>query len=276
MGPPGDVPFHRVLGDGPTVMVAGGIHFDHSYLRPWLDPIAESARLVYFDHRGTGRSGTRGDPSALSHDLWVEDIEKVRMAVGAQRMVLLGHSYGGFLAQEYALAHGDRLDGLILCSTAPAMDYPGVIMANASASGSSEIVEAAQLAFGTPVAGDGELRRLWRILLPLYFHSYDPAVAEEMDRRARYSAAAFNRAFFECLPGFDMVGKLDRIRAPTLLLAGRHDWICPPEQGIARLHGEMIEAEFATFNDSGHFPFIEEQERFTTIVVDWLKTLTGG
>ncbi|MFQ5679705.1 MAG: alpha/beta fold hydrolase [Gemmatimonadota bacterium] len=273
---PCDVPFHVILGSGRTMVVAGGIHLDHAYLRPWLDPLAETVRLVYYDHRGTGRSADGSDPSELGHSVWLEDIERLRTAVGADRIVLFGHSYGGFLAQEYALAHPDWLEGLILCSTAPALDYPEVVMANAEAAGSPEIVEAVRQVFSVPVADDSALHRLWTTLLPLYFHRYDAEVAAETARRSTYSAAAFNRAFFECLPDFCMVGRLNGLQLPALLLVGRYDWICPPEQGAMRIQRELPHAELVVFEESGHFPFIEERERFVSTVARWVDSLPGG
>lgn len=271
------MPHHRVLGDGRTVVVAGGIHLDHSYLRPWLDPLAEgAARIIYYDHRGTGASTFDGDPSELNHDLWVREIDRLADEVGAERFVLLGHSYGGFLAQEYAMTHSDRLDGLILCSTAPAMDYLDVVMANATTAGSPEILEAVGQAFGTPTPDDVTLRRLWKTLLPLYFHEFDAGVAEEMDRGATYSAATFNRAFFDCLPDFCTIGRLGSIKTPVLLVVGRHDWICPPDQGVGRIQQELPDSALAVFEESGHFPFVEEHERFTATVVEWLEALPNG
>lgn len=275
--PPGTMtwtaPNHMASGDGRTVIASGGIHYDHSCFRPWLDPLAEAARLVYYDHRGTGQSVDGVHPEQLDDERWIEDIELLRKAVGTQSMLLLGHSYGGFLAQQYALRHPDRLDGLILCCTAPAMDYMEVVTANAAARGTPEILEAVQEAFTRPVADDSRLRELWRTLLPLYFHRYDAAVGREMDRKATYSAGAFNRAFFHCLPLFSAVGELHRIRVPVLVLAGRHDWICPPQQGAVRIGGELPNSETVIFEESGHFPFIEERERFVSTVAHWIRAL---
>lgn len=269
------IPYHEVLGTGPTLVLAGGIHLDHVYLRPWIEPLASSARLVFFDHRATGRSVEAGneEPGGLDHETWVEDIEWLRQAVDADRIVLFGHSYGSFLAQEYAAKYPDRLSGLILCAAAPAFDYTEVVLANAEAAGSPEMADVVRHAFGAPTPDDTTLQGLWKELLPLYFHDYDAELAARMDRRSTYSAAAFNRAFFDCLPGFSMVGRLTDLEMPVLLLAGRHDWICPPEQGALRMQRELPESELVIFEESGHFPFIEERDRFTAVVTRWLEAL---
>src|SRR6059058_5889365 len=93
--------FYEELGRGILVM-HGGLGFDHTYFRPFLDPLAEQGRLVYYDHRIYGRSG-RPPLETLTHEQLVEDAEALRRHLGLGQMVLIGHSYGGFLAQELAL-----------------------------------------------------------------------------------------------------------------------------------------------------------------------------
>jgi len=72
------------------------------------------------------------------------------------------------------------------------------------------------------------------------------------------------------------LSRLRTIDAPTLLLAGRHDWIMPPGPGVERMHEQMPGSELVVFEESGHFPFIEEQERFVSVVGDWLAKVRPG
>src|SRR5436190_428667 len=82
-----------------------------------------------------------------------------------------------------------------------------------------------------PLPDSASFRRLWRTLLPLYFHRYWPEMGEAMDRETRYAAAAFNAGMFRCLPKFDTVARLRAIATPTLILNGRDDWITPVAEG---------------------------------------------
>lgn len=108
--------------------------------------------------------------------------------------------------------------------------------------------------------------------MPLYFKRYDPAVAAAMDERTHYSAGAFNHAFGVCLPSYNLVCRLPEIATPTLVLAGRDDWITPPEQA-ERMHRALPNSELVVFEESGHFPFVEEQDAFLATVGDWLARL---
>src|SRR5581483_9432978 len=181
-------------------------------------------------------------------------------------------SYGGYLAQDYALRFGDRLAGLILCSTGPAFDYAPVVFSNAQARGTAEQLAVLQSAMTTTVDDEG-FRRAWMSILPLYFKRFDPELAMAMDRNTRYSGAAFCRGMQHCLPAFNTIAKLGDIKCPTLILTGADDWIAPPVEGAERLKAGITNAELTIFENSGHFPFIEEAERFQSVVREWLLKL---
>ena len=270
--------YHVSVGAGPPLVLLGGIHFDHTHLRAWFDPLGDVATLIYLDHRGTGRSPKPESLEDLTHDAWVDDLRVLIDHLGHERVAMLGHSYGGFLAQEFALRHPSRLDGLILCDTAPAMDYPDVIMANAEARSSADRLETVIHALTQPSTDDDALRQTWLDILPLYFHRFEPKHRDLFSEGVRYSAGAFNRGFFECLPAFDTSVDIGSVEVPTLVLCGRHDWITPVEQGSQRLASAMPNARMVVFEESGHFPFIEEHDAFVATVRSWLSGLnrTGG
>lgn len=263
----------EVFGKGPPIVcMHGGPGLDHTYLRPWLDPLSDVAQLVYYDHRGNGRS-PRPPAAELSHDTWARDADDLRAALGHDQIVVFGHSHGGALGLEYAARFGHRLRGLVLCSSTPVLDYPETAMAKAMARGTPDQIAALAVAMSTPAGTDEEFRRRWTTLLPLYFHRFDRGVAGDMDERTVYSAAAADRGLLECLPSYDARPTLAGIECPTLILAGRHDWLMPPELGAARLEEGIPRAQSVVFEHSGHFPFIEEQEAFLASVRDWLGRL---
>src|SRR6476659_8292938 len=113
--------FVRDLGSGhPVIVLHGGPDFDHSYLVPELDGLADQYRLVFYDQRGRGRSWSGEGPESVTIDSEVEDLDRVRAWTGSATVALLGHSWGGLVAMEYAIRHPDRVSHLILMNTAPA------------------------------------------------------------------------------------------------------------------------------------------------------------
>lgn len=255
----------------PLFVVHGGPGLDHTYFRPWLDPLATDLQLVFSDLPGNGRS--ERFPLTGGMELWANAIEQLRVSLGADRMVLLGHSFGGYVAQEYALRHGDRLDGLVLCCTAPAFDYGEAAKASLQARATPEQLAVWQAAAHAPPTDDQALRRRWTTLLPLYFAKYSPQIGAAMDAHTRYSAAAFAFAMLECLPGWSAVERLRRLRTPTLVVSGRRDLIAPIEHAGNRLQAGIDGARHLILEHSGHFPFVEEQPAFLTGLRSWLGSL---
>ena len=85
------------VGDGlPCLVMHGGLGFDHTYLHPWLDPLGDTLKLVYYDHRGNGRSG-RPDKETMTHAQFAADVDALSSHLGFDKVAVIGHSYGGFI-----------------------------------------------------------------------------------------------------------------------------------------------------------------------------------
>lgn len=264
----------QIEGAGPPLLVMhGGLGLDHTYFRPWLDPLAEDLRLIYYDHRGNGRSDRPDSLEGIDHGTWADDADALRHHLGEEQILLLGHSYGAFLALEYAVRHPDRLRGLILVSATPAVDYVPEALARAEARATPGQMEALMNMLSGPVQDDETFRESWLRVLPVYFQDYDERYGRELDRDARYSAAAYYHAFGHCVPEYDVRPHLSGIAVPTLVLSGRHDWLAPPDLGAQRLLDAIPGARGVVFERSGHFPFVEEPERVITTIREWLAEL---
>ncbi|MBB4664451.1 alpha/beta fold hydrolase [Conexibacter arvalis] len=265
--------FHVTIGAGrPVLVLHGGLGLDHTYLRPWLDPLADVAELTFYDLAGNGRS-ERIDLSEATHDLWLDEIDAMRAHLGHDRVVLLGHSYGGYLAQEYAIRHPERLDGVILCCTAPALDHLAGAADVAAARGTAEQARVVREELFHPMPDDATWRRVWQAVMPLYFKRYDSELGARIDAAMSYSAAAFNTGFSRNLQHFDVRGELPGVQLPALVLGGADDWILPVEHGAGVIAELMPQARLEVFEESGHMPFVEEPERFVEVVAAWLEEL---
>lgn len=259
----------RIGAGTPVLVMHGGLGIDHSYFRPWLDDLAEVAELVFYDHRGNGRSA-RSPLDGVDHATWVADADALRAHLGHEQVVVLGHSYGGFLAQRYALAHPERVRGLVLVSTAATMQHWERVHENITARGATP--QQRRAFEDRPFEDDEELARTMQALLPLYFKNPDPHLLDAVGRQMRFSAAA-SAAGGRAMADFDLRGDLGRIAAPTLVLAGRADFIMPADVTAEPLAAAVPHAELVVFEDSGHFPFVEENALFLRVVRRWLAAL---
>jgi proline iminopeptidase len=259
--------FREVLGEGPPLLALhGGFGLDHSYFRPWLEPLR--AQLVLPDLRGCGKSPRDGIEEAGFATL-SQDLEELRTELGHPRWTVLGHSFGSYLALDYAHRFPDRVEKLVLVGGAPALDYSEVLAATLQRRGTPEQAALLQKAMSGPLASDDEFRQGWKTLLPLYFRRFDAEVARRMDERASYSAAALFHGF-RMLSQFSALPWLGDLVMPALVMAGRHDWIAPPAQGAERLARGLPHAKIAIFEESGHFPFIEENARFLSVLGEFV------
>lgn len=259
-------------GSGSPLLTIHGSGLDHTSLRRWLDPLGPTCELVYFDQRGSGRS-RREDLSHATDASLIADAEALRASLGLEQIIVFGHSYGGCLAQEYALAYPQHVLGLILCSTAPAFDYPEVMMANARARSTPEQFSMLQRVFSVPLSSDEEFAQAWRTVLPIYLHSPSPLAADALGADLQFSAAALNRVLFALLPRFTAVDRLAQIKVPTLIIGGMSDWVTPPDYAAQRLADGIPGSLLALFHQSGHYPYFEEPAHFVSVLGAWLKGL---
>ena len=258
--------FYVEVGEGaPCLMMHGGLGFDHTSLHPWFDPLSDVMRLVYYDHRANGRSG-RPPLETLTFEHLCADADALREHLGYEEIAVLGFSYGGFVALEYALRYPERLKRLILVDTAATFDFGEEIEANARRKGATQ----EQLdALEAEVTDETAFRQQIETLLPLYWRRFDADLGERLLSTTVLSAEAAE-AGFALAEGWSVVPRLGEISAPTLVLVGRDDFICPPSQATI-MHERIPNSELVVFEQSGHFPYIEEPEAFFDAVRGWLK-----
>ena len=114
----------HVIGSGePIVIVHGGPGMEHTYFLPQLNSLANKYRLIFYDQRGSGRSPVDVDPSTMTMDQFVDDLDSIRSFFKMDKMNLMGHSFGGLIAMRYAVKFPDHLNRLILMNTTPQSSY---------------------------------------------------------------------------------------------------------------------------------------------------------
>jgi proline iminopeptidase len=260
-----------VQGDGPAILCHHGAPGLGTHANPKraFAPLADRYRIVTWDARGSGASDA---VPPYTHAQWVADVDALREHFGDERIVMQGGSYGGYVALEYTLAHPERVSHLILRDTSASRRFEELARRNALARAAEfpEITEELlDMVFSGRVPDDTAMRAAYAALAPLYDARTDPAKAAERVANATFRADTHNQAFAGNLPHFDLVDRLHEITVPTLVTVGRHDWITPVEAS-EEIAAHIPNAELVIFEESGHSPDLEENERFVAVVRDFL------
>ena len=258
-------------GDGPPLLVLhGGLGLDHQLYRRTLAPLAADFRLIFVDQRGNGRSFPV-DLGSLTMEQLADDAVALADQLGHERFSVLGHSYGGFVAQELALRHPNRLDGLVLVDTTPGQLGDGEDPAEDQGPPPPPEVVAMM---ATAPRDDAEMEAGMSALLPAYFHRPERVDLAAVKAGTIFRAAAMVRGF-EVLASWSSVDRLGHIDVPTLVVAGRHDVITSFPQAH-RIASRIPGATVVIFDESGHFPWIEEPDRFWSTLRTWYADAVGG
>ena len=250
----------------PFIVLHGGLGLDHQLYRKTLPPLFDGFRLIFFDMRGNGRS-VPADLSALTMEQLADDVVALADHLGLDRFTALGHSYGGFVAQELALRHPDRLDGIVLVDTTPGQLGTGEDAGESQ--GPPPPPEVVAMMSSIP-EDDASMAEGMGAMLPAYFHRPDKVDLSAFDSGTIFRVAAMVRGF-EILSSWSSVDRLATVEVPTLVLAGRHDVFTSYPQAY-RIGNRVSGAAVVIFEDSGHFPWVEEPELFASVVRDWHAT----
>ena len=258
------------MGQGaPILFMHGGLGLDHSYLKDCFHHLGQSHELIFYDHFGNGRSSIPSDYAEMSLERLVEDAAALLDALGLSRVVLVGHSYGGFVAQKFAARYADRLAGLALLSTSPALDYAR------NPKGTPAQMAAFARLFSGPAMSDAEWAETWARVSEIYVKDFDPRFKREVGAEAVYRAAAWT-AGARLLKGFSMLEALPRIEVPSFVAGGRHDQVVLASHGPERIAALLPNAELTIFENSAHYPFYEEHDAFFEKFEAWLGARDCG
>ncbi|MDP4033763.1 MAG: alpha/beta hydrolase [Pseudorhodobacter sp.] len=210
----------------PTViLVHGGPGSDHTVHKPYFSQLTDIAQVIYYDHRGNGRSELC-DETTWNLAQWGDDLKGLCDVLGVEKPVVIGTSFGGFVTLSYATRHLGHAAGHELISTAAKIDFPRVYYAF-DRLGGPEVRTIAESYWERPTTKG---RTFYRDhCLPLYSQNKS-ASKDRVSRVLRRDETAlwFNGPSNEH-GRMDFRGDLPRINCPTLVLAGEEDPITPPE-----------------------------------------------
>jgi len=260
--------YSREIGQGrPIIVLHGGPDFDHRYLVPDMDRLADSFRLIYYDQRGRGRSGDGVRPEDVTLESEIGDLDTVRRHFGLGSAAILGHSWGTVLALEYAIRHPDRVSHLILMNPAPASrdDFMSwrkerreklgrdldQLKAMSSTVGYQEgdpdaVAAYYRVHFKAALARPDDLERVLTSLRASFTRE-GILRAREIENRLMNETWSANQ--------YDLLPKLERLSVPTLVIYGDHDFI--PAECAAHIARAIPKAHLVTLKACGHFSYLE-------------------
>lgn len=262
-----DIEGLKLVPDGPRmkerptlILLHGGPGVDHVDFKPAFSQLTDVSQVVYYDQRGHGRSDA-GTPQDWNLAQWADDLVALCDALGIERPVVMGLSFGGYVAAAYATRHPSHPGKLIFASTrarAPEFDRALPVFERL---GGPEARDVAARYFDGP--SEENLRRFAKICLPLYNRA--PRSADELARLTRTPAVTEHFRAGE-LRSFNYLAGLRDVRCPTLVLGGEDDPMVPIQDQVdiaAALPAQLV--EFHRIAGAGHGPHRDDPRVFDLI-----------
>lgn len=276
--------YYKAIGAGePLLVLHGGPGASHDYMLPYLLPLARTNRLIFIDERGSGRSSKLDDPTGYTVEAMVHDVEAVRDKLGLGKIALLGHSFGGVLAQAYAFEHQDRLTHLILASTFHSTRQLNEVFRSMKANMAPELrdrIDAMERAGLFGRGKDYEKHRYTDAYMVAawgegYFPylygrrpdaNYDPVASGVMSWDLYRAMWGSNGEFVVDgnLVSVEYADRLATLTVPTLVAVGDHDQVDP---SLSRdMQARIPGAQLVVFPKSGHMTFVDQPAMFVKTV----------
>jgi proline-specific peptidase len=268
----------EAAGKLPLLCLHGGPGACHDYLTS-LDAMANGRRVIYYDQLGCGNSSLpHPAPEMWTWELFIEEIDVVRRALGLERIHLLGQSWGGMLAMEYMLTKPKGIASLTIASSPPSMPM-WVAEANRLRSLMPEEIRAAldrHEAAGT--TSDPEY--IWAT--QEFYNRHVCRVVPNPDYVARsFAKLAENPEVYNTMNGpnefyvigtfkdWDIIDRLPEIEAPTLVTSGRYDEATELIAGT--VHRGIRGSEWVVFENSAHCAHAEEPEAYMRVLNGFIE-----
>jgi proline iminopeptidase len=272
-----------VAGKGdPLVIIPGGPGNNHYGYRAF-DSLANNNMLIYFDAFGRGKSDTAKDVREYSLDRDIADLEALRIAMHFDKWNVLGHSYGGLVAQGYALKYPNRVMHLVLANT-----FHSFIMWQKNDDNSNHEIKtnypevwAALMAIrdSGAVSSDDKHQEIYGRVPYGFLYAFNPL---NFKQPLRSYPNPFNSKLYYQMVGkdgdfivgndignFDFRKDLKSLRMPVLIYGGRYDRVAVPEMMI-KFKEYCPQAKFIFFERSGHNPQVEEPGKLFPLLQQFL------
>lgn len=272
----------------PLILIAGGPGGAHAGLRRFDSLAKSNIQLIYFDAFGRGKSDTAKDVKEYSLERDIEDIEGLRKAMHLNKISLLGHSYGGVVAQGYAVKYGQHLRHLIIANS-----FHSFIMWQENDDNSNHEIktnypevwkELMELREKGAVSSDEKHQEVYGRVPYGFLYAYNPAKFEPNagPPRKPYPNSFNSKLYYQMvgkdgdfivgndIGNFDYRKQLKDLKMPILIIGGRFDRVAVPWM-MVKYKEYCPQAQFVMFERSGHNPQVEEPEKEFPLIVEFMK-----
>lgn len=268
----GHTTWYRVVGDGeeagrlPLLCLHGGPGSGWHHLETY-EELAEGRRVVFYDQLGCGNSAVAEphDPAMWTTELYVEEVDVVREALGLDRVIVLGQSWGGMLALSYALTQPGGLAALVVQSSPASVPFWMTEVQRLRAALPADVQAVLDRHEADGTTSDPEYEEAAMVFYRRHVCRTDPW--PDWLNRA-FAAMAQNPEVYETMNGptefhvigtikdFDIGDRIGEIDVPTLLISGRHDEVTPAT--VARVHDALPHSEWVLLEESSHMAQAEQ------------------
>ena len=274
----------------PLVILHGGPGASHDYFLPYLLPLARHNRLVFIDERGSGKSEKVEDASKYTVEAMAEDVEAVRKALGLGKINLLGHSYGGVVAQAYAFKYQGNLSHVVLCSTFHSTKGLNEVFVRMKEKMPAELRARIDAMEAEGLYGHGrdyeKNRYTDEYMIAAWGEGYFPYLYQNRPD-PNYNPVANGIMSWDLyremwgshgefvvdgnLVSVEYADRLGTIKVPTLITVGDNDETDP---SIARdMHARIPGSKLVILPKSGHMTFVDQPGMFNRAVDEFLNPL---
>jgi proline-specific peptidase len=276
---PGGIVWFKRVGGGtgrPLLAVHGGPGLPHNYISS-LERLADEREVIFWDQLGCGNSERPSDPALWTMERSVAEMDAVVKELGLNGFHIFGNSWGGMLAQQYALDVGPRAASLTISNSIASIPQFSEMVTRLKA----DLDPATQSAIDRHEAAGTTHSPQYQAAIRTWNETYLcrvrpwPAELEDAFRRmgteifeTMFGASDFN--IVGTIRNWDVFDRLTEIALPTLVLAGRFDE-CVPEH-MWDMHQRIAGSQFELFESSAHMPFIEEPDRFDQVMREFLRS----
>jgi pimeloyl-ACP methyl ester carboxylesterase len=255
----------KVVEKPTIVFLHGGPAWDHLTLRADLDSLADVAQLIFYDHRGLGRSDV-SSPAEWTFAQWAADLHRLIQTLGIERPVIFGQSFGGMVAQRFAITYPDAYSALILSATAARFNLPEVVETFRRLGGD----DLATIAQGFYTAADPVMRDRFLVEgFPFY-----TVKRQEIGALSPFKPDVLDYFFSDAgeARSFDFRAELARVTAPTLVLGGDTDPVISAA-AVRELAASFAPgvARMVIFDECGHGPARDQPEAALAVLRDFIS-----